>query len=233
MAYLARTLIADAYNLSGIVGRGYETVSGQQESDGLSMLNGFLAIKSANSRYIPYFKQLDITAVIGQETYFVPGLIQIETFVFYINQIRYQTQEQQRNQYFGWARAEDIESLPLSWHYERTLNGANLYVYFKPNTDYPMQIWGKFNLASVTLEQDLSLTLDKFYLEYLKFGVANYFCANNGITFNPQAYSILQEMEKQIPDISPPDFTLQVTNMVGNGTTFMYADANVGKGYRP
>jgi hypothetical protein len=233
MAYLASELIAKSYYLSGIVARDFETVGGSQQADGLDLLNSFLAIKSANNRYIPYYTEYDFTGVIGQEKYFIPGLISVETFTFFINDVRYQTSGQGRDRYFGSARANNIKSLPLSWHYERILKGSNFYVYFFPDQNYPMTIWGKFNLSSVTLMQDLSLTLDDFYIEYLRYGLAEYMCSENGVSFQPQSYQKLQEYEKYIMDISPPDLTLQTMGAFGPGAGLMYADANIGKGYRP
>lgn len=233
MAVTARDLITNAYILSGIVAKDYETVSGSQIDDGLYLLNAFLAIKSADIRYIPYFEQYNFPAIVGEQKYHIDGLIQIETFTFFINEVRYQTNGVGRDRYFGWARANNIRSLPLEWHYERSLGGSDLYLYFLPDQTYPLEIWGKFNLSSVTLDQDLSLSLDAYYIEYLRYGLMAYLCSENSITIPVESAKILNNYEKYIQDISPPDLTTKTNLAFGSGINFTYADANIGKGYRP
>ena len=72
-------LIVNAYYLSEIVSRELEEVSGSQLADGLRMLNGILAEKSAKGYQIPYYTETEFNTVIGQEEYFVQGLIDVST----------------------------------------------------------------------------------------------------------------------------------------------------------
>ena len=140
MAYTTLQLINNAYYESGIVSRGFETVSGQQATDGLQFLNDLIDDKTVDNGLIPYYTQLDFAAVIGQEKYFIPNLINMDTFVFFIDTVRYQTQNRGRREYFGTSRADNIQSLPGSWHLERCFGGANLYIYFKPDQNFPLTI---------------------------------------------------------------------------------------------
>lgn len=233
MPYTVTKLITNSYFLSGILARSLQTVTGDQLEDGLDLLNAWIAIKSANLRLIPYFTQFDFFAVQGQEKYFIPNLISVETFTFFIGPVRYSMLPQKRVTYFGSGRIENIESLPFSWHIERTLNGSNLFIYFLPNINYPLQILGKFQLAQVSLNQDLLLTLDRYYIEYLRYGLAEQICAEYNIPLQPEAYQRLQELEKIITDISPPDLQMQKMSSLDKHVSYNYADANLGHGWRP
>lgn len=148
-------LITNAYYASGIVSREFETVSGTQVNDGLDFLNEIIADKTIEKDMIPYFQKYSFEAVAGQEKYFIPNLEQAETIVFFINDVRYQMRMIDRNVYFGSSRPNNIDSLPFNWHLERCPGGANLYLYFFPQTNYPIEIWGLFRLPYVTINQDL------------------------------------------------------------------------------
>ncbi len=159
MSYTVIELINGAYYTSGVVSRDFQTVQGSQVNDGLMFLNDILADKTVENDMLPYYTNYTFNAVQGQERYFVPNLIEIETLVFYINTVRYQMTEIQRRMYFGTSRANNIQSLPYNWHVERCFGGANLFLYFVPNTNYPMEVWGQFRLSEVSINQDLSSQL--------------------------------------------------------------------------
>ncbi|MEO6077572.1 MAG: hypothetical protein ABIP54_02185 [Candidatus Andersenbacteria bacterium] len=158
MSYTVTKLINDAYYASGIVSRGFTTVEGSQLNDGLDFLNDILADKTIEKDMVPYYTVYNFFAVAGQEKYFIPGLEELETLTFFLENIRYQMREVGRIQYFGSARADNISSLPFNWHLERCPGGVNIYLYFFPNTNYPIQAWGKYRLAEVSLNQDLMAT---------------------------------------------------------------------------
>jgi len=204
MAYTTLQLINNAYYESGIVSRGFETVSGQQANDGLQFLNDLIADKTVENNLIPYYQQYDFNAIIGQEKYFIEDLIEIETFVFYIDTVRYATENRARREYFGSSRADNIQSLPGSWHMERCFGGANLYIYFKPNENFPLTIWGQFRLQAVVINQDLSLTLDRFYINFLKFDLAERICAEYNYTVPPGVSKALAAYQDNISKKSGP-----------------------------
>lgn len=234
MAYTARKLIINSYYLSGIVSRGLQSVSGEQLTDGLDLLNALLAVKSIHQNLVPYYREYSINAVIGQEIYNIPALIEAETLTFNIGSVRYSMMALPRNKYFGTGRVDNIQSLPFDWHYERCLGGSNLYIYFNPNVTYPMKIWGKFGLTSVADENvDLSLTYDAFYIEYLRYALAEYICAEYNITFQPQSQKKLNEIEAQLSYVSPKDLTIQKLTTLSAATGFNWGDVNIGKGWRP
>lgn len=233
MAYTVTELINRAYYLSQVVSRELETVSGQQIADGLVWLNALLSLKSAYSRVIPYFRQYDLTAVIGQESYFVPNLVQAETLTFTLGAVRYSTQPVSRRTYFGSGRVNNLTSLPYNWHFERVLGGSNVYLYFIPDAAYPIQIWGKFGFDNVELHEDLLLIYDEYYIDYLRYRLALRICSEFGIPMQPQAMAELSELEEAMTDVSPPDLTLTKTSSLQGETGMNWGDINIGRGWRP
>ena len=157
MSYTVTELITDAYFDSGVVSRQFQNLQGYQLSDGLKWLNQVLGDKAVNDGDIPYLSvQYPLTLVPGQEEYFIPGLLDIETMVFYIGNVRYSMQYVDRIKYFGQPRANNINGLPVSYTYERQYNGTRIWVYFWPQQAYVVNITGNFILNDVTLNQDLS-----------------------------------------------------------------------------
>ena len=156
MAHTTNELISGSYYASGVVSREFETVSGGQIADGLQWLNDILAEKNVDQGMIPYESTYNFNAQAGVEKYFIPDLNQIDTLVFYLGSVRYSMVYTKRNQYFGSARVENVQSLPNQWYFERQVGGGNLYIYFKPDQGYPIEIHGSFNINSVALGQDLS-----------------------------------------------------------------------------
>ena len=232
MAYTTLQLINNAYYESGIVSRGFETVSGQQANDGLLFLNDLIADKTVENGLIPYYEQYDFTAVTGQEAYYIENLINIDTFVFYIDTVRYQTENRARREYFGSSRADNIQSLPGSWHMERCFGGANLYIYFKPNTEYPLTIWGQFRLSEVAINQDLSLTLDRFYINYLRYDLAARLCAEYNYAVPPGVAKALATYEDSISKKSGPmDLRLVKLSSLQKRGGINYGQVNIGKGW--
>lgn len=233
MPYLARELINRAFYLSQVVSRELETVSGQQVSDGLVWLNALLSLKSAYSRLIPYYQQYEFNATPTVEEYFVPNLVQPETLTFNIGPVRYSTMPAGRKAYFGAGRVDNINSLPFNWHFERVLGGSNIFLYFVPDSAYPIKIWGKFGFDNVTLDQDLLETFDEYYIDYLRYRLALRICSEYGIPFQPQAMEELAELEQAMTDVSPPDLTLtKYSSLQGDGG-INWADVNLGRGWRP
>lgn len=234
MPYTARELITRAYYLSGVVSRDFQIVDDAQITSGLNLLNEALADTSIDSDLVPYYKEHSFNAITGQEKYFIPGLIQAETFTFNKDVVRYPTRVENRTKYFGASRQDNIQSLPYQYHFERVLNGSDLYIYFLPNENYPCKIWGKFKLDEVTDEcDDLSLIYDKFYIKYLTYATAEEICDENQITMSPEARRELQRMEKKILAVSPTDLTLKKRDRFGRGGIINYGYANLGTGWEP
>ncbi|NHJ41456.1 MAG: hypothetical protein FK731_15605 [Asgard group archaeon] len=230
----ARQLITNAYYLSGVVSKDFQTVKGDQLNEGLGLLNDILSVRALDTKRIPFFKEYDLTAVVGQEKYFIPGLLIAETFVFYIGDVRYSTHVHNRDKYFGSSRPENIRSLPYSYHIERVKDGSDLYVYFLPNSAYPMKIWGKFGLDEVTsVDENLSVVYERNYLTYLRYLLAEYICTEYNVTMQPNVAKKLKDLEKDVTWISPLDLSMNVISTLSEADYPNWADVNIGGGWRP
>lgn len=231
MAYTVARLITESFQLSGLINPGLQSISGSQIKQGLNLLNAILAVKTVDSRLIPYFKEYTFNAVVGQEEYFIPNLIYIETLTFEYSEVRWSMTPLTRRVYQGAARANNIESLMFNYYVERCKGGANLFMYFLPDQSYPCTIWGKFSLDSVVLSQDLEATLDTFYIEFLRYSLAEYICHANNVTFQPQNKAKLEEFEETFLDTSAPDLSIKkYSGLTGKGQS-IWGQVNLGHGW--
>lgn len=227
MAYPAVLLITRAWYLSGIVARNLETVAGDQVSDGLFLLNALLDFKASDLALIPYWTRQEIILQQGQEMYFLPNVYEIETFTFNIGPVRFPTTNVNRNRYFGNGRVDNVQSLPFSWHLERVQGGSNLYVYFLPVQNFFAQYTAKLALTDVTLFEDMSTVYDSFYIEYLRFALAEYMCLEYDIAFAPEKKMMLTKMEKKLSYVSPNDLTLHHVQFINTETPINWAMVNI------
>lgn len=234
MAYTVTQLITDAYYLSGIVAQDSgQQVTAAQITNGLTRLNGVLALRTADANSIPYYSSYAFNEVVSQEKYFIPNLIQAETFTFYIGPTRYSVAPQSRKVFHGSFRVVNIQSLTFQWSYERCLGGSDLYLYPLPDQAYDARLWGKFSLSSVELGQDLTLTLDQYYIQYLLFASAKYLCSFNNQQFPAAQEEQLREIAAAIFTISPPDLTIQKATFAPGYGGINLGDVNIGHGARP
>lgn len=232
MAYTTTQLITGAYYSSGIVSRDFETVSGGQVGDGLLWLNDIITEKDVDQAMIPYESTYTDVFVTDVEIYTIPNLIQIDTLVFYLDQVRYAMKYEKRNAYFGSSRVENIQTLPFEWYFERQFGGGNLYIYFKPDRAYPFEVHGTFRLQTVALGQDLSLTIDQFYRTYLRYALADRICSEYNQTTPPNVMRQLSKYESWINKKSRVlDLRLQKVSTLQRRGSFNYAFINLGKGW--
>lgn len=230
-SYLAAQLISRAWNLSGIVAREFETVSGQEGSDGLWLLNEVLAEKSYDLKLIPYWGRIEFNLVQGQERYFIPNLYQVETFTFNIGNVRFPTFQAGRKQYFGDGRVDDIQALPFEWHVERELDGLYLYVYYLPQQQFLAKITGKFALTNVELQTNLSQLYDLFYIRYLRFLLAQAMSLEYDIEFASDKLAKLKQIEQKLLYVSPPDIIQQKISFMNKNCPMNWAHINISPGW--
>lgn len=232
MAYNTNQLISGAYYASGVVSREFETVSGAQVGDALIWLNNILTEKDVDEGMIPFESTYTLNAVVGQEIYYIPGLVQIDTLVFFLDAVRYAMKYEKRNAYFGSSRVENIQTLPFEWFFEKQFGGGNLYIYFQPDRAYPMELHGMFSMDQVTLGQDLSLTLDQFYITYLRYALADRICSEYNFT-TPN--NVLRQLGKYEAFISKKsrilDLRIAKTSTLQQRGNVNYAFINLAHGW--
>lgn len=225
--YPASQLISKAWNLSGIVAREFEQVSGQEGSDGLYLFNELLSEKSYDLKLIPYWGRIEFNLVQGQERYYIPNLFQIETFTFNIGSVRFPTFKSGRKQYFGDGRVDDIQALPFEWHMERELDGCYLYVYYLPQQQFLAKITGKFALTNVEMQTNLAGLYDLFYIRYLRYLLAQDMDLEYDIEFPADKLKKLQQIEQKLLYVSPPDIIQQKISFMNRNQPFNWAKINL------
>lgn len=156
MTYTTTQLITSAFYASGVVSRDFESLEGSQATDGLIWLNEILSELIVNETMVPYGSVYEFDAVVGQEQYFIPDLIKVDTFTFLKDNVRYAMAFDKRNDYFGSPRTESINSLPFNWYFEKVPGGSNIYIYFLPDNTYSFTVRGIFRLKTVRLLTDLT-----------------------------------------------------------------------------
>lgn len=232
MAYTARKLITNAFFSSGIVAREFQTVSGTQIQEGLDYLNELFGDARTDDGMVPYYTRYTFNSVAGQEAYSIDGLIEVDTLTFNLDTVRYQMEQRQRIEYFQTPRANNIQSLPVIFHVERRLNGANLYMYFLPQQVYPFELWGQFGLDSVGLNDDLSLTYDTFYISYLKYALAGRICVNYDYDVPARVAEQIKYYEGVISRQSQQlDLKIQKISTLVSGQALNYGMINLGKAW--
>lgn len=233
MAYSALQLITRSYYLSQIVARELQTVSDIQLADGLFLLNALLDFKSTDTRHIPYYKRYTFNAVTGQEEYFIPGLLNVDSLTFNIDKVRFSMNEFTRTQYFAISRVDGILSLPFCYRVERELGGSRIYLYYVPADTYVMKMEGKFALTQVALTTDMALVYDLYYIEFLRYSLAEYICSEYGATFPDESKAKLNELQKKITAVSPPDLSIQNDSYFDDRGGMDWQVANLTTGYWP
>lgn len=233
MAYTALQLITKSYYLSQVVSRGLQTVSGEQVTDGLDLLNDLLNIKGSDLHLIPYFSRYTFNTIANVEEYFIPNLLYVDSLTFNIGVVRYSMRELTRKEYFATPRVDNIANLPFSYRIERELGGSRIFLYFLPGDVYVMKLSGKFGFSSVALNDDLSLTYDLYYIEYLRYALAEYICSDFGVTFPDESKAKYAEIRKKLMMISPADLSIQKRTYFTSNPAIDWQQINIGLGYWP
>lgn len=231
MPYTTTQLVTSSFYLANILARDDQVISGSQLQEGVNLLNEFISIKTANQSLIPYFSEYDFLSVISQKKYFIPRAVLLETLTYEIGGVRYATTPIGRISFQGNARVNNIDSLAYEWHFERCKGGANIFIYFGQGGVYPMKVWGKFSLAEVILNEDLSLIYDGYYIAYFRYGLAEILCEQYGASFKPSSKQKLEELEQILCQISPLDMSVNKTSFMGSKSGINYGQVNIGKGW--
>ena len=234
MAYPALELITRAYYLSQIVSRELQVPSGTQITDGLYLLNSIIDFKNSDVREVPYYQEYVFNTVQGQEKYNIPGLLTADSLTFNIGPVRYAMNEETRTSYFANYRIDNVQSLPFQYRVERTLDGADIYIYFVPADVYVMKLWGKFQLTEAALTTDLTQFYDLFYIEFLRHELALYLANEYGATLPDGVMANYQILQKKIMDVSPADMSIRNLNYFGNsGAGLDWQVINLSGGWLP
>lgn len=239
-----RELISQAFYYSGIVARSFETVGGQELSDGLTLLNFILSDRNSDGRFLPYYDRQQFNAIIGQEYYFIPNMVEMETMTVTLDNVRFPMRWITRDVYWGTGRVNNIESLPFCYYNERQIRsdnqddppgpGMGVWSYWLANqTDYVFEVVGRFSLAAVTADTVISDKLEGFYIDYLIFKLAQRICLFYNQPFGQDKMAELEALTLKVDDVNPIDTTLQISNPFDSPWAYSWGDVNFGHGWRP
>lgn len=233
MPYLVRQLITNSWYLSGVVAKEEQTVTGSQLDEGLELLNFLLAMKTSDKQLIPYYTFDEFNATPGISSYFIENLIHVETLTFNNGSVRFSSQQVMMDSFWGDPRVDNINSLPVTWNFQRQNDGGTISFYFFPDQNYPIKFWGKYSFQTVTLDQDLRLIMEMDYINYLRYALSDYIAEQNQLDLSPNTNQKLIQFESQIKNKAPLDLTMNKISVFSKNNGVNYGDINIGKGYRP
>lgn len=231
MSYTTQKLINKAFYKSGIVGENFTTATSSQIASGLDLLNDLLAEQTVDCGMIPFYTNTTFPAVIGQEKYQIENLTEADTLTFTLNTVRYAMMYCERDKYFGSYRALNVRSLPSIWHFERSEDIGNIYVYMLPSEDMTFEVWGKFSLTEVTQFQDLSLVYSRFYISYMSYKLAQRICDEFGFDVPAGLMRSINEIEAKFKkQMSPMDLTCKKMSSLSGAGVLNFGIVNLGTG---
>jgi len=246
MPYLTSQLVVRAFQTSGLyspdIGN-YPTTN--QLNNGLFLLNEGLSENNLLGEMQKYTKLIEVPCVIGQEIYFIPDMLNIQTFTFNLTNVRYSVQYRTRTEYFGVSRVDQVNGLPYIYHIERAykndentgaiISGSNVYVYMPPSQQITFNIHGLFEQSLVQLNTDLSEFMQASDLKYWRLKLASFICAFYQKDMPIKAAEQLDEIEEKIKVFNSPDLssTAQIVNLFGQSQAINYGQINIGRGWTP
>ncbi len=236
MSYSVNKLITNAFYLSKVRSKDFQTVGGDDIAVGLDLLNEILAETSINTKMIPYYTERTISAVIGQEKYFIENLVEPFSLTFNMTTVRYATTQLSRREFHSTTRIDGVIALPFDVSFERVVGGCNMYVQFLPADTYPFKIWGKFALELLTnadLRTDLLETYDMFYIRYLRYLLAQELCNYYGLPFSAELRLVSDRIAANLNDMNPIDLTTRKLDMYDDKNAINWAQVNLGRGFSP
>jgi hypothetical protein len=227
---IATELINRAYYLSGIVARGLEEVAGDKGADGLFWLNSLLEEKSIDGKLISDYQHQSQTMIVGQQKYFVPNLVVIDSADFVLGVVRYSMEKDERVRFWGEPRALNIESLPYKYYFERITGGANIYVWPLPSSAFILEYTGKFQLSEVTPDTDLDPLLYKFYQTFLCYELAIRLCDWFKVSPPSNTYIQYEKFNKSLQGLNVMDFSIIKQSTLSKGYLLDWNQINLGRG---
>ena len=230
----AQALITQAYTLAGIVARELETVSGNQIDDGLTLLNDLLAEHSATGRFIPSYQHQSIVAIPKQQEYEFEGLMHLESMTFQVGAVRFSMKRVSRESFWASPNIKNVVIFPFQYAAERVPGGMRIFFKQPPAPEIDTYtVNGQWALPSECLDFDLSNQLDRYYLSYLKYALAERLCDVYHLPFPPPAQATLNQLRDLCIDINPRDMSAKTLSLFPTHTAANWADANLGRGWRP
>lgn len=237
----ALELISDAYQLSGLVGLGFQTISTRQASVGFRALQQCLKFFKTNAELLPYFVEYTFDMVPGQKNYEIANLVEVEFVSFYIDApgrtLRVPGKYVGRVKMYGGPRIDDVSSIPYAWNNQPTPGGMQIEFYFTPDLNYAPILWGKFIPVIPTLETDLTALdppLDDNFIAFLTYMLAVRLCIASRVPVSQDLRRELRILQQNLLSFNCNDVRVFIqTPQNGSFTGIGLADAYYLHGFRP
>lgn len=236
MAYTWLNCITDAFYISKIRSPDFQTVGADDTQRGISEMNAILSGMSANTKMVPYYKEYVFPAVIGQEKYFIPGLIEPLSLTFNMQVVRFATTTIGRKKYHGKTRVDGLIALPFENTFEKCLNGSNLYVQLLPAESYIFKIWGKFGLGSISVDDlttDMLLVYDRWYADFLMHMLIKRLGNFYGVPIGPEVQNTIDTIAANVNDMNPLDLEENKINFYDSAAYPNWVQIQLSRGFTP
>lgn len=232
-------LLNYAYRYAQILADEGETLLAPQIEIGLEHLTDLINDINIDGQIIGYSSYDTFNFTPDTEVLTLPGYVDITKMDYLLGGIRYPLTVMQVSQYFDSASITTASSIPIQVWVQKTYNGVNAYIYFKPNTGYTVEVVGtKFLPVPTGAEFTFA---DNFtpYFSYLKWALAARLRAYRAMPDLPMVNKQINKLHARLRSIKPIDTTVYTSNLGrANGSALekaarKAAEANILRGWEP
>lgn len=228
---LVREIVNKAIYLSGLSSRVLDEPQPEYSADGLRWLNGFLAELGMTGREIPFITTYVFNAVVGQQTYFVPGLIDTDSVTFELGKVRYSMERVFNNNFYATARVNSVNSLMYKYYVQRLPNGSNIDFYFFPSQNFPIHVRGRFSYPPLTYDTQMDTIVDGGTQDFFIYKIAQRLCGYYGQMFSDANNAELARLEDYVRNMNAPDTTFQARMILCRNDLLNWGQINFGRGW--
>lgn len=224
-----RAFVNDSYQ---IISAATPTVplQGNDLNVGIATLNRLMNQYSATGLMITVSQQVDYQLTVGQGTItigdsdFVPTpnltppacpgrLANLLNAWITLDNVTYPLIDESRTEFFSSYKYAPLMGLPRYVIVKPETNLTRLQVYPGPSQGYLLSIYGKWQLQSVTANDDMS-SLPSYYYMYLQFALAKYLAVYKGRmgAWVPELENMYRELQKDMEATSSQNLDININN---------------------
>lgn len=221
-----RSFINDSYQ---IISAATPTVplQGNDLSMGINILNRLLNQYAANGLMITVSKQVDYMLSIGQgeitlgEPNYVPTpditspgrLVNLLNAWVTLQNVTYPLIDESRTEFFSSYKYATLAGLPRYIIVKPETNLTVVQVFPAPSQPYALSIYGKFQLNTLTANDDMS-ELPSYYYMYLQFALAKYLSVYKAraSSWTPMLEEMYLTLEKDMVAASSVNLDVNINN---------------------
>lgn len=221
-----RSFVTDSYQ---IISAATPTVplQGNDLSMGINILNRLLNQYAANGLMITVSQQVDYLLEINQgsitigEPDYVPTpditspgrLVNLLNAWVTLDNVTYPLIDESRTEFFSSYKYAPLMGLPRYVIVQPQTNLTVVQVYPGPSQPYLLSIYGKWQLSSLTSNDDMS-SLPSYYFMYLQFALAKYLAVYKAraAAWTPMLEEMYLTLEKDMVAASSTNLDININN---------------------